>query len=71
MTKVHCSLWQLQTSRTVVYPHPDTQLTGFTFSTDAHVREYVSETYMKGAPDAEVERVLNFYPDGRQHIPAR
>ena len=35
-----------------------------TFRTSAQAREYVYEMYMKGAPDAEVDRVMSLYPDG-------
>ena len=47
------------------------KLTEFTFSTDAQAREYVYETYMRGAPDTEVDRVtgIQVYPDGEWRIP--
>ncbi|KAF9779504.1 carotenoid ester lipase precursor [Thelephora terrestris] len=32
-------------------------------TTDVQVREYVQETYMKGAPEAEVDRVMSLYPN--------
>lgn len=36
--------------------------------TEAQVREYVHEKYMTGAPDAEVDRVMSFYPDGNRFL---
>ena len=45
------------------------KLTEFTFSTDAQAREYVYETYMRGAPDTEVDRVMGLYPDGEWRVP--
>lgn len=62
-TKVHCSLWELPTLRTYACPIPIFSSTKPCIRTDAEARECVHK-YMENAPDAEVDRVMNLYPNG-------
>lgn len=39
-------------------------LTESRIRTDVQAREYVREKYMESVPDAEVDRVMNLYPNG-------